>query len=78
MGPEVRPPAIGIADWGGLLLGRDGTDGSFGIVVSVGIMVLNAALASLGMVHHHRKIARAGRAAAGIASTGEQQGQSTR
>jgi len=62
----------------GLLAWRDGTGGSFGIVFSVGIIVLNAALASLGMVQYHRKIARASRAAAGITGTGEQQGQPTR
>jgi hypothetical protein len=59
-------------------LWRDGPDGSFGIVLPVGIMVLNAVLASLGMVQYHRKIARANRAAAGIDGTGEQQGQPTR
>jgi len=70
--------AVIILAWSGLLFWRHGTDGSFGIVLSVGIIVLNAALASLGIVHYHRKIARASRAAAGIAGTGEQQGQSTR
>jgi hypothetical protein len=62
----------------GLLAWRDGTGGSFGIVFSVGVFVLNAALASLGMVLYYRKIARASQAAAGNAGTGEQQGQPTR
>ena len=71
MAPEVRPAPIEIAD-------RGGTDGSFGTVLPAGIIVLNAALASLGMVQYHRKIVRAGQAAAGYAGTGEQQGQPTR
>jgi hypothetical protein len=64
--------------WAGLLLWRDGQDGSFGVVLSVGIIGLNAALASLGMVQYHRKIARASQAAAGNAGTREQHGQPTR
>ena len=64
--------------WSGLLFWRHGTDGSFGIVLSVGIIVLNGALASLGMVQYHRKVARASGAAAGIAGTREQHGQPTR
>jgi membrane-bound metal-dependent hydrolase YbcI (DUF457 family) len=67
-----------ILAWAGPLLWRDGTDGSFGAVLSVGIIVLNAALASLGMVQYHWKMARASQAAAGYAGTGEQQGQPTR
>jgi hypothetical protein len=42
------------------------------------VFVLNAALASLGMVLYYRKIARASQAAAGKAGTGEQPGQLTR
>jgi hypothetical protein len=67
-----------ILAWAGVLLWRDRPGGGFGIALPVGIMVLNAALASLGMVQYHRNIARGGRAATGIAGTGEQQGQPTR
>jgi len=62
----------------GLLAWRGGTGGSFGIVLPVRIIVLNAALASLGMVQYHRKVARGSGAAAGIAGTREQHGQPTR
>jgi len=70
--------AVIILAWAGLLAWRDGTGGSFGIVFSVGVFVLNAALASLGMVLYYRKIARASQAAAGNAGTGEQPGLPTR
>jgi hypothetical protein len=69
--------AVIILAWAGLLAWRDGTGGSFGIVFRW-VFVLNAALASLGMVLYYRKIARASRAAAGNAGTGEQPGQLTR
>ena len=63
--------------WTGLLVWRDGTHGSFGIAFSVAVVVLSAALSSLGMVQYYRKLARASQAA-GIAGTGEQLGPPTR
>lgn len=70
--------AVIILAWAGLLAWRDGTGGIFGIVFSVGVFALSAAVASLGMVQYYRKIARASQAAAGNAGHGEQQGQPTR
>jgi hypothetical protein len=65
--------ALAIVAWAGvgLLLWRDGTGGSFDIAFSVAVLVLTAAVSSLGMVQYYRKLARASQAAAGIAGTGE-------
>ena len=91
MTPAVRPAAIRIPDaggrtgsilfllaWAGLLLLRDGAGNVFGIAYTVGIIVLNIAVVPWSMLRRDRKIARASRAAAGIAGTGEQQGQPIR
>ena len=65
--------ALAVVAWAGagLLLWRDGTGGSFDIAFSVAVLVLTAAVSSLGMVQYYRKLARASQAAAGIAGIGE-------
>jgi len=69
--------AVIILAWAGLLLWRDGTDSSFGIAFTVGIVVLNVSLCPLGMRQYDKKIARASKAAE-VAGPGEQPGQPTR